>query len=159
MTSRHRGSRGEEGSALVMALLFLTVCGVAIGGLLTYSNTSSASTTALRTARSNDFDAQETMDAAIATVRTTSPTCTASGNTVYTPATSILNNASRALRVDCYAPASLVVAGQRSYVLLVCPIAGSSTPCTDSQAVLSAQVNFYDSVSPPSIGIQTWSNA
>ena len=149
--------RDEEGTALVLALLFLTVCAMIIGGLLQYSNTSAASTTALRVARSNDYDAQKTMDAAIATVRT-GTTCTSSGTTVYTPATSILNNSSRALRVDCFAPAASVVAGQRNYVLLVCPIAGSSTPCTDSQAVLSAFVTFYDSTSPPTINIQTWSN-
>lgn len=149
--------RGEEGSALVLALLFLTVCAVILGGLLTYANTSARSTTALRVSRNNDYDAQETMDVAIATVRT-GTTCTSSGTTVYTPSTTILNNSGRALRVDCFAPASLVVSGQRNYILLVCPIAGSSTPCTDSQAVLSANVIFYDSTTPASISIQTWSN-
>jgi len=155
---RRARTQTEEGSALVLALLFLTVSAVILGGLLTYANTSSASTTALRVARGNDYDAQLTMDAAIATVRSTSPTCTSTGNAVYTPPTSMLNNSSRTLRVDCFAPSASVVAGQRNYVLLVCPISGSSTPCTDAQSVLSAFVTFYDSTSPPTVNIQTWSN-
>ena len=83
--------RREEGAALVMALLFLTVCAVTIGGLLTFANTSSSATTALRTARGNEYDTQAAMDAAIATVRT-GATCgtVASG---YTP-TWTLNNTS-----------------------------------------------------------------
>jgi hypothetical protein len=156
---RRVGARAEEGSALVLALLFLTVSAVIIGGLLTYSNTSAASTSALRVSRNNDYDAQQTMDAAIAMVRT-GTTCSSSGTTNVGP-TSVqvpLNNAGRALRVDCFAPTASVVAGQRNYVLLVCPVAGSSTPCTDTQAVLSAFVTFYDSTSPPTINIQTWSN-
>jgi hypothetical protein len=134
------------------------VCAVIVGGLLTYSNTSAASTTALRVARGNDFDAQATMDAAIATVRTGTPTCSTTGSTAYTPATSLLNNPGRALRVDCFAPAASVVAGQRNYVFLACVIAGSSTPCTDAQSLVSAFVTFYDSTSPATVNIQSWSN-
>ena len=152
-------ARDEEGSALVLALLFLTVSAVIIGGLLAYSNTSAASTTALRVSRSNDYDAQQVMDAAIAMVRT-GTTCTSTGTTDVGPTTTQvpLNNTGRTLRVDCFAPTASVVAGQRNYVLLVCPTVGSSSPCTDTQAVLSAFVTFYDSTSPPTINIQTWSN-
>ena len=85
----------------MLALLFLTVCAVILGALLTYTNTSARATGALRVNRNNDYDAQLTMDAAIATVRTNNPTCTSSGNTVYTPPTTILNNTTRTLRVDC----------------------------------------------------------
>ncbi len=156
--ARRARACNEEGTALVLALLFLTVGGMIVGGLLSYSNTSAASTTALRVARGNDFDAQATLDAAIATVRTGTSTCSTSGSTAYTPATSLLNTPSRALRVDCFAPSGSVVPGQRNYVFLVCPIAGSSTPCTDAQSLVSAFVTFYDSTSPPTINIQTWSN-
>ena len=158
MTLRARArSRGEEGAALILAMLFLCVCAVILGGLLTYANTSARTTNVLRSARSNAYDAQQTMDAAIATVRT-GTTCSASGTTVYTPPTSQLNNASRPLRVDCFAPASFpVVAQRRNYVLLVCPTSVAA-PCTDSQALLSANVIFYDKVSPSNLGIQTWSN-
>ena len=54
----------------MLALLFLTVCGVVIGGLMTFTGTSSDATTALRTSRSDDYDAEAAMQAAIATVRT-----------------------------------------------------------------------------------------
>jgi hypothetical protein len=150
-------SKGEDGSALVLALLFLSVCAVILGGLLTYANTSARTTGALRTSRSNDYDAQLTMDAAIATVRT-GTTCTSTGTTVYTPPTSMLNNASRPLRVDCYAPTSFpTVNQQRNYVLMVCPTS-AAVPCSNANSLLSANVIFYDKVSPSNIGIQTWSN-
>ena len=55
---RRSPGRGEQGSALVLALLFLTVCGVTIGALLTFANASSNETTALRLTRGSDFDAQ-----------------------------------------------------------------------------------------------------
>jgi hypothetical protein len=149
--------RSEDGTALILAMLFLTVSAVILGGLLTYANTSARTTNVLRSARSNDYDAQQTMDAAIATVRT-GTTCSASGTTVYTPPTSQLNTPGRPLRVDCFAPASFpVIAQRRNYVFLVCPTSAAA-PCTDSQALLSANVTFYDKVSPANISIQTWSN-
>jgi hypothetical protein len=156
-TIRGRAARTEEGSALVLALLFLTVCGVTIGGLLTFANTSSVSTTALRSARGADYDAQATMQAAIATVRAAGTTCATSGTTgVYTPPTANLNNPSVPLRVDCYGLTS--ASGQRNDVLSVCP-ASVTGPCPDAKSLLRANVIFYDTpTTGASIGIQTWSN-
>jgi len=145
---------GEQGAALVMALIFLTVCGLTIGGLLTYSNTSSASTTALRKARGTDYDTDAAMNGAIAKLRTTGATC-GTGASGYTPSWT-LNNTSVPLRVDCFSISSS--SSQRDDVLLVCP-SSASAPCADSAALLRAEVIFYDSPSwGTSIDIQTWSN-
>ncbi len=87
----------------MLALLFLTVCAVTIGGLLTYATTNSTSTGAVRVARGNDYDALAAMNAAIANVRIGN-TC-GTGATGYTP-TWTLNNTSRPLRVDCFSLSS-----------------------------------------------------
>jgi hypothetical protein len=89
----------EDGAALVLALIFLTVCGLAIGGLLSYMNTSSAATTAVRVSRDSDYDEVSVMNAAIASVRVGNPCGT--GASAVTP-TWTLNNAGRPLRVDCF---------------------------------------------------------
>lgn len=149
------GARGEEGSALVLALLFLTVCGVSVGGMLTYANTSADATIALRASRGTEFDAQGAMQVAIATVRT-GTACTTS---VYTPTTAQLNNANAPLRVDCYS--ILVVSSgssaKRNDVLYVCPTSATA-PC-DTTARVRANVTFYDAPTLGySIGIKAWSS-
>ena len=158
-------ARSERGSALVLALVFLTVCGVTVGGLMTFANTSSMATTALRTARGSDYDAHAAIEAAIATVRA-GATCGA-GTTGFTPAWPlnvpiVIAVPPRApLRVDCF-PNSVqpVVPGQRNDVFLVCATPSSvSTPCTDSQSTLRANVIFFDTANPSNVWIQTWSNS
>jgi len=148
-------TRGDEGSALVLALLFLTVCGVAVGGMLTFANTSSNATSALRANRGTEFDAEGAMQVAIATVRTG----TACTTNMYSPLSSQLNNTSAPVRVDCY-PISVVSTGayaKRNDVLYVCPSAANA-PC-DAQALLRANVIFYDAPSfGYSIGIKTWNS-
>jgi hypothetical protein len=146
-------NHGQEGSALVMALVFLTSCGIIIGALMTFANTNSAATTSLRTSRGSDFDAQAAMEAAIATVRTGS-TC-GTGASGYTPSWT-LNNPSRPLRVDCFSLSSS--ATQRNDVLAVCP-SSVNAPCPDNSAIVRANVIFYDKLGTGnSVGIQTWSN-
>jgi hypothetical protein len=151
MTRRPRpDAPDEEGTALVLALLFLTICAVAIGGLLTFSSTSSNATSAVRIARGHDYDAQATMEAAIATIRTGS-SCTTN---FLTPSWT-LNVPSTPLRADCYSLSAS--SAQRNDVLLVCA-QSAPTPC-DNEALLRANVIFYDTPSVgSSIGIQTWSN-
>ncbi len=150
---RRARARGEQGSALVLALLFLSVCGITVGGLLTYANASSTSTTALRSSRGSDYNAIGAMQAAIATVRI-GATCS---NGVYvTPAASLNNPPAIVLRVDCFPQSSTTK--QRNDVLSVCP-SSVSAPCADSQSLLTANVIFYDSTIAfgVSVGIQTWS--
>lgn len=141
----------------MLALLFLTVCGVTIGGLLTYSNSSSTATTALRTSRGYTYDAENAMQVAIATVRP-GAACSSSGTTVYSVPTnsSLLNSPGRGLRVDCYGISSTTV--QRNDVFSVCPIL-IAAPCPDAQSLLRASVVFYDIPSTGySLSVQTWSN-
>jgi hypothetical protein len=144
----------EEGAALILALLFLTVCAITIGALLTYANTSSVSTTTLRTTRGSDYDQDAAMNAAIAKLRTTGATC-GTGANGYTPSWT-LNNPATPLRVDCFTLSSSAL--QRDDVLLVCR-SSQSAPCPDSKALLRAEVIFYDTPSwGSSIDIQTWSD-
>jgi hypothetical protein len=146
-------SRSEAGNALVLALLFLTVCGVTIGGLLTYSSATSTSTTAVRVARGNDYDAVAAMNAAIANVRIGN-TC-GTGNTGYTPSWT-LNNTDRPLRVDCFSISS--TSALRQDVFLVC-LSSVSAPCPDNSALLKSEVTFYDSQGTgKSLQVETWSN-
>jgi len=152
---RFSAARGNEGSALVLALLFLTVCGVSVGGMLTFANTSSDATIALRASRGTEFDAQGAMQVAIATVRT-GVACTTN---MYTPTSAQLNNPPAPLRVDCYQ--ILVKTGgssaKRNDVFYVCPTTASA-PC-DTQARVRANVTFYDSPTLGySIGIAAWSS-
>ena len=152
---RSRSARGEQGSALVLALLFLTVCGVTVGGMLTFATTSSDATIALRASRGTVFDAQGAMQVAIATVRT-GAACTTN---MYSPTTAQLNVTNDPVRVDCY-PISAVLSGssaKRNDVLYVCPTSASA-PC-DTRAVLQVDVIFYDSPTVGySIGVQTWTS-
>jgi len=149
---RRTGTPDECGQALILALLFLTVCSVIIGGLLTYSSANSTSTSALRVARGNDYDTTSAMNAAIATVRT-GTTC---GNSVYTPPANTLNNTSRTLRVDCFPQSSSSV--KRDDVFLVCP-SSVAAPCPDNRALLAAEVTFYDSQGTgKTLQVNTWSN-
>jgi hypothetical protein len=151
--SRRSHPRDEAGSALVLALLFLTVCGVIIGGLLTYSNANSTSTGALRLARGYDYDAVAAMNAGIANVRMGN-TC-GTGATGYEP-TWTLNVPSRPLRVDCFPQTSSSV--KREDVFLVCP-SSVSAPCPDSSALLRSEVTFYDSQGTgKTLEVNTWSN-
>ena len=154
---RPRESRGERGSALVLALLFLTVCGVTIGALLTFANAGSNATSALRSTRGSDFDAHAAAQVAIATVRTGS-SCTTG---VYTPSVASLNNTSAPIRVDCYPVSSTSGAhARRNDVFLVCPTS-VNPPCDTDPTVPLLQVNltFYDTpVLGFSVGIQSWSS-
>ena len=106
--------RGEDGSALVLALLFLTVCGVTIGGLLNFATAGSTATTALRVSRGDEYDADAAMQAAIATIRV-GTSCTTNA---FTPGWT-LNNPSRPLRVDCFVLSASST--QRHDALSVCP--------------------------------------
>jgi hypothetical protein len=152
-----RRATGEDGSALVLAMLFLTVSAVVVTALVGFTTTSSSSTGALRSARGTDYDTASAMQAAIATIRVGTTqgyagSCLTGG---YTP-TWTLNNPSRPVRVDCFPQSSS--ATQRRVVLEVCPVSGS-TACTDSTALLRADVIFYDDGSfGRAVGLQTWSN-
>jgi hypothetical protein len=158
MIAARRGrATSEDGSALVLALLFLTVSAVIVTALVGFTTTSSTATTALRAARGTDYDATSSMQAAIATIRvgTTQGYAGSCLNGGYTP-TWTLNNPSRPLRVDCFPRSSS--ATQRRLVLSVCP-SSASYPCLDANSLLRVDVIFYDDGTfGRAAGVQTWSN-
>jgi hypothetical protein len=154
---RGRRATGDEGSALVLALLFLTTSAVIVTALVGFSTTSSAGTSALRAARGTDYDAASAMQAAIATIRV-GATEGYAGNCLnggYTP-TWTINNTARPVRVDCYPQSSSST--QRRVVLSVCP-SSVSAPCPDASSLLRVSVIFYDDGTfGRAAGVQTWSN-
>jgi hypothetical protein len=152
-----RRATGEDGSALVLALLFLTVSAVVVTALIGFTTTSSSATSALRAARGTDYDTTSAMQAAIATIRVGATEGVAGNclNLGYTPAWT-LNNTLRPLRVDCFPQSSS--ATQRRVVLSVCP-ASVTAPCPDASSLLRVDVIFYDDGSfGRAVGVQTWSN-
>ena len=156
-TARRGGTPDERGSALVLALLFLTVSAVVVAALMSYTTTSSSATIAVRAARGTDYDAESAMQAAIATIRVGTTegyagSCLQNG---YTP-TWTLNNPSRPLKVFCFPQSSS--ATQREVVLSVCATSGT-VACADSASLLRVDVIFYDDGSfGRAVGVQTWSN-
>ncbi len=154
--SRH--SRDEEGVILVLSMIFLAVCGVVVAALFTLTGSSFGAATALGETRARDFDAESSLNGAIAYVRAKSSEpqlegypgeCLSSG---YTPDWT-LNDPTRPLRVDCavqgYAPY------QRHVVLSVCP-STVTAPCPESSSVLKADVTFYDALG--TVAVTTWSH-
>ena len=153
---RARG-RDEVGAALELALIFLMSTSVIVGTLLTFASSSSQATVVTRATRGFDYDADAAMQAAIATIRvSTTQGYVGVGKCVsFTPGFT-LNNSSRPLRVDC-SPFS-ASAGQRHIILSVCP-SSAGAPCADSQALLRADVTFYDDHGfGRAVSIQSWSN-
>lgn len=149
--------RGEDGTALELALIFLGAIALIITALLGFASTSSQATVATRTSRGNDYDADAAMQVAIATIRVGTTqgyvgNCLTGG---LVPALT-LNNPAQPIRVDC--AAFFASAAQRHVVLSVCPTSVAA-PCPDAQALLRADVTFYDDQSfGRAVSIQSWSN-
>ena len=156
---RRRTKPDEAGAALELALVFLTAVALIVTALLTFATTSSNATSIIRATRGTDYDADSAMQAAIATLRvdTTQGYVGACWNTVgYLVPTAMLNTPSQLLRVDC-SPFS-ASASQRHVVLSVC-LRSIAAPCPDNQALLRADITFYDDQSyGRALSIQSWSN-
>lgn len=151
-----RRARGEEGAALELALIFLMATSVIVGALLGFAGSSSQATVSTRTTRGSDYDADAAMQADIATIRVRTGEGYVGACTSFTPLFT-LNNTSRPLRVDC-TPFS-ASATQRHVVLSVCPTSVATTPCPDAQALLRADVVFFDDRSfGRALSVQSWSN-
>jgi len=160
IVARLRGRRvhGEDGAALELALIFMVSTAFIVTVLLGFASTSSQATVVTRTSRGTDYDADAAMQSDIATIRATAGQGVfGSACASFTPAFT-LNNPARAVRVDC-APVN-GPSSQRHVILSVCLVAVSPTPpCTDSQAILRADVTIYDDTSfGRAVSIQSWSN-
>jgi hypothetical protein len=155
MRIRRTRSRDETGAALELALIFLMSTAVIVATLLTFATTSSQATLVTRTGRGSDYDADAAMQAAIATIRVDTTQGYVGSCVSFTPVFT-LNNPSRPLRVDCFPFAAS--ATQRNIILSVCA-SKVSAPCPDAQAILRANVTFYDDQSfGRAVSIQSWSN-
>jgi hypothetical protein len=149
---REHHDRDEDGLILVLSLIFLTVAGVVVAALFTFTGSSFGTAAALGETRARDFDAESALNADIATIRASSTQGYPGTCSSYTPSWT-LNDPSRPLRVDC------AVQGYKPYerhvVLSVCP-ESVSAPCPDASAVLKADVTFYDARG--TVAVTTWSH-
>ena len=155
MMRRVRSMRGDEGGmALVMALMFVTFAAVLIAATLGLASTNLRATLALETARGSYYDADAAMESAIATIRVDTDNGYVGLCPSYTPAFT-LNVSSTPVRVDCFPQVAPLY--QRRVVLLVCR-SSVAAPCPDAQALLRADVKFYDDQSfGRAVAVQTWS--
>jgi len=152
MTARR--THDEAGAALELALVFLTAIAFIVGALLSFASTSSQATVVTRAARGTDYDADGAMQLAIATIRVGA--CQSIIVSDVVPPF-VLNNPARPIHVECATPFAAVNA-QRHVVLSVCPGAGAGS-CLDADALLRADVIFYDDVTyGRAVSIQSWSN-
>lgn len=155
MRLHHERGRDEVGAALELALIFLTSTAFIVATLLTFASTSSQATIVTRTTRGSDYDADAAMQAAIATIRVSTTQGYVGSCISFTPGFT-LNTPSRPVRVDCFPFAAS--AAQRHVVLSVCPTSVGA-PCPDAQALVRADVTFYDDQSfGRAVSIQSWSN-
>jgi hypothetical protein len=156
-TGAGKRGRGEDGAALELALIFLGAIALIITALLGFASTSSQATVATRTSRGNDYDADAAMQVAIATIRvgTTEGYVGSCLTGSLVPAIT-LNNPLQPVRVDCAAFSAS--AAQRHVVLSVCR-SSDAAPCADANALLRADVTFYDDQTfGRAVSIQSWSN-
>jgi hypothetical protein len=74
-----RRQRGEEGAALLAALIFVLICSVVVGVLLGFADTDFRTTVAVREQRREAYAADAAVEAAIRYYQANSKTCPASG--------------------------------------------------------------------------------
>jgi hypothetical protein len=148
---------------MVITVAFLGFAGLIVVALLSYSGTSFLATKQLASVRGTDYDADGAVEAAIATIRAVP----VSGNTYqgyvgqcdpYESPSASLNNTSARLKVYC--TPRIAPPFQREVLLTVCPHSASTSPCSDNQSVLRANVKFYDDQHfGRAVAIETWSTA
>jgi hypothetical protein len=141
MTRSFRRPDGDEGAALVLALLFITGIGLVVGSLLTYSGTGLQAAAKLATRTQTDYDVDGALQAAINTVRQ-SDYDNASGQTCLTGGALDVPGSNGTVRVTCAA-----AAGTGAAAGLV-PITSANKP---RSAILTLGTNGGE----PGIGLQS----
>ncbi len=153
----------EQGTVLVLTIVVMVVIGMISAGLLAIITSGVQQRTTLDVARNREYAADGAIETAIARVRgiTTAPgvglvACAPNGPDYLT-----LNGVS--IRVDCVNAPAITTLGvlERDVVFTACVDASPSVACTDSTAVIRAQVSFQ-TASPGSTAIvrtymQSWS--
>ena len=133
---------GEDGTALILTLAFLSFVGLIVGALLNLTSVNVIATNKFQAIRSTHYDADAAMESFIATLRVDRTRGYYNACTSLTFAS--LNSGGSDMRVDC--TAKLMPIYQREVFLSVCPASMTTTPCPDSQSLLQAHVVLYDDV-------------
>lgn len=147
--------RSEEGTTLILVLVFLVAIGPILAALVSLSGSNLLSTSNLAVQRNLEFGADSYMDAAVQAVRYSSPTATAcqtSSHPEVTPAfpSGIAPSAylpdSQSLSVWCYMGTLQGFYG-RNVEFDVCATSYTSFGACQSNPVLRAQVVYNDETS------------
>ena len=154
-----RPGRGEEGTSLIIALIFLVAMGLVIVAIVGLAGTNIENTANLQTTRGVEYAADGVVDGAIQLVRHESPSAT--GTTVGSPSTTITGTCSNTFNqttsgsaafsagtINTQNEVAYCFAGNtgtgRVVTFVACPSnAGSYSQCT-AEADLVAVVTYND---------------
>jgi type II secretory pathway pseudopilin PulG len=162
---RLRTADDERGVALIMAVVVMVVVAVIAAAVMALLTTGLRHRESLDTLRDRQYAADGDIEAAIADVRANPvagfniANCPRSWTTTAAQVPE-LNGV--AMRVDCTNAFSIAPGGFRQYNVTFVACSTPNTPCDDTSAILSAQVNFEAQQSGPNVTItrtyvQSWS--
>lgn len=155
-TTRH-AHRGEDGTSLILALVFITAIGLLFIAILNFATGALTNTVNLRTQRGLEFGADAAVNASVQWVRNTCPQpptntvtypCSAmfptTGNSSPPPTNCLPNNVASmtfntyTVKVNCLGQAA---PGQRFIDFYAC----TTGTCSATNSVLHANITFFDS--------------
>jgi Tfp pilus assembly protein PilX len=151
MTRHNR--RGEDGTALIIALVFMLTMGLLTGVLVTLVGTNLMATTNLQSQRVGQYAANGALEVAVQNVRYMSPRATAAncGNTSGLEVPIPTSGSTQNLTVYC---ASAPLVGARQVTFWACPTSSStsSTLLSCQAAAISRAQVLYNDVKPACVG-------
>jgi hypothetical protein len=162
---RARAQKGERGAALILAIGFMIAVGAICAGLLGLITTSVGARPQLDKVRNRQYAADAAIESAIANVRSLpAPGETPCANALTTQNAGPFTLNGVAIRVSCqdaldYVLGTGVILLQRNVIFSACD--ASAFPCTATNAIIRAQVNYESIPGSPLLlthtYIQSWS--
>src|SRR5580693_9084871 len=132
MRARKECRRGEEGAALVLALVFILAVGLVMATLVGLTGTNLLATSGLQAARATQFGADGALEQGVQTIRyqTEATTTALCGNA---PTAALLTTTINSQTVVVWCQSDAPVAGVRQVQFYACtsPNAGSVTDCSN----------------------------
>jgi Tfp pilus assembly protein PilX len=151
MTRPDRG--GEEGAALIIALVFILTMGLLTGVLVTLASTNLMATTNLQAQRVGQYAADGALDVAVQTVRYMSPgaTLTNCGSKAVVAVAIPTSGSNQDVTVYC---GTAALGGARQVTFWACPTSASTSASSlscQTAATSQAQI-LYNDVKPACVG-------
>jgi Tfp pilus assembly protein PilX len=152
-------NRGEQGTALIVALVFMLSMGLLIGVLVTLADTNLLATANLASQRTGQYASDAALETAVQAVRYKGPadTATACGSSSVVSVTIPTAGADQNLTVWC---SSAALVGSRQVTFWACPTTSSSdcqdlakgTALNGPTTMLAHAEVLYDDVNPMCVG-------